>query len=189
MYASLRPAKDVFIDGVLGYGTLNFESNRYITMERLCHWPTPWRTAVWRHRQRCRVPSRRLDVVAIRPLELMSARLDQYTETASALNALTYFKQPVRTTSGTLGVRTEGHYLTSIGTWMPRARLEFRHQFQGRTMQGWRMPTWQLPSGVLRAQQRPGYRNWSAGWAPGWYCVTARCLPLTTTRLQCRQRQ
>ncbi|AIY41596.1 Fibronectin type III domain protein [Collimonas arenae] len=132
MYGSLRPAKDVFIDGVLGYGTLNFNSNRYITGDGgfatgLRHGDQVFGaivSGVEFHREGWMwSPYGRL--------ELMSATLDQYTETASGLNALTYFKQTVRTTSGSLGVRAEGQYLTSIGTWVPRARVEFRHQFQG----------------------------------------------------------
>jgi hypothetical protein len=68
MYGSLRPAKDVFIDGVLGYGTLNFNSNCYITDGGgFATGHAPWRPAVRRHRQRCRVPPGQLDVVAIRP--------------------------------------------------------------------------------------------------------------------------
>jgi len=79
-------------------------------------------------------------------------------------------------------VRTEGHYLTSIGTWMPRARLEFRHQFQGQDNAG-------LAYADLAAAG-PAYfvhssgqdtGNWSAGLGTRLYCVTARCLPLTTT--------
>jgi large repetitive protein len=132
VYGSLRPAKNVFIDGVLGYGTLNFNSNRYITdgggfATGLRHGDQLFGAIVsgvefhqdgWMWSPYGR-------------LELMSATLDQYTETASGLNALTYFKQTVRTTSGTLGLRAEGQYMSSIGTWVPRARVEFRHQFQG----------------------------------------------------------
>ncbi|MEO6920605.1 MAG: putative Ig domain-containing protein [Collimonas sp.] len=132
MYGSLRPAKNVFIDGVLGYGTLNFNSNRYITdgggfATGLRHGDQVFGAIVsgveFHQEGWMWSPYGRL--------ELMSATLDQYTETASGLNALTYFKQTVRTSSASLGVRAEGRYMTSIGTWVPRGRVEFRHQFQG----------------------------------------------------------
>ncbi|WP_211453034.1 putative Ig domain-containing protein [Collimonas antrihumi] len=132
VYGSLRPTKNVFIDGVLGYGTLNFDATRYITdgggfATGLRHGDQIFGAIVtgieYRNDGWMWSPYGRL--------ELMSATLDQYTETASGLNALTYFKQTVRTSSGTLGVRAEGQYVTRIGTWIPRARLEFRHQFQG----------------------------------------------------------
>ncbi len=132
MYGSLRPTKNVFIDGVLGYGTLNFNATRYITdgggyATGLRHGDQVFGAIVsgieFRQQNWMWSPYGRV--------ELMSATLDQYTETASGLNALTYFKQTVRTSSGSLGVRAEGQYVTSLGTWGPRARLEFRHQFQG----------------------------------------------------------
>jgi len=63
-------------------------------------------------------------------LELMSATLDPYTETAPGINALSYFKQTVRSSIGALGARAEGTYVGGLGTWFPRARLEYRHQFQ-----------------------------------------------------------
>jgi len=132
MYGSLRPAKNVFIDGVLGYGTLNFDGTRYITGDG--GFATGSRsgdqlfgaivTGIEYHGEGWMwSPYGRL--------ELMSATLDQYSETASGLNALTYFKQTVHSSSATLGVRAEGQYVSSIGTWIPRARLEFSHQFQG----------------------------------------------------------
>ncbi|AMP09949.1 autotransporter beta-domain protein [Collimonas arenae] len=132
VYGSLRPAKNVFIDGVLGYGTLNFDATRYITdgggfATGLRHGDQIFGAIVtgveYRNDGWMWSPYGRL--------ELMSATLDQYTETAAGLNALTYFKQTVRTSSATLGVRAEGQYVTRIGTWIPRARLEFSHQFQG----------------------------------------------------------
>jgi uncharacterized protein YhjY with autotransporter beta-barrel domain len=132
MYGSLRPTKNVFIDAVLGYGTLNFNATRYITdgggfATGLRHGDQVFGAIVsgieFRQQGWMWSPYGRV--------ELMSATLDQYTETASGLNALTYFKQTVRTSSGSLGVRAEGQYVTRFGTWGPRARLEFRHQFQG----------------------------------------------------------
>ncbi|SFA99020.1 Putative Ig domain-containing protein [Collimonas sp. OK607] len=132
MYGSLRPAKNVFVDAVLGYGTLNFNATRYVTdgggfATGLRHGDQVFGAIVsgieFRQQDWMWSPYGRV--------ELMSATLDQYTETASGLNALTYFKQTVRTSSGSLGVRAEGQYVTRFGTWGPRARLEFRHQFQG----------------------------------------------------------
>lgn len=60
---------------------------------------------------------------------MTATTLDQYTEAASDVHALTYFKQTLRTTNSVLGLRTESAYTTRIGTWVPRAKFEFRHQF------------------------------------------------------------
>ncbi|MCA1860774.1 putative Ig domain-containing protein [Janthinobacterium sp. HSC-3S05] len=132
VYGSLRPSKGVFLDGVLGYGTLQYDASRYLsdgsgfaTGERdgkqvfgALVGGIEMRQETWMWSPYGRV-------------ELMSARLDPYTEKAAGINALSYFKQTVRSRIGALGVRAEGIYVGGLGTWFPRARLEYRHQFQG----------------------------------------------------------
>ena len=132
VYGSLRPSKGVFIDGVLGYGTLQYDASRYLTDGS--GFATGERDGKqvfgavvggmeMRHETWMWSPYGRM--------ELMSAKLDPYTETATGINALSYFKQTVRSRIGALGVRAEGIYVGGLGTWFPRARLEYRHQFQG----------------------------------------------------------
>jgi uncharacterized protein YhjY with autotransporter beta-barrel domain len=132
VYGSLRPSKGVFLDGVLGYGTLQYDASRYLsdgsgfaTGERdgkqvfgAVVGGIEMRHDTWMWSPYGRV-------------ELMSAKLDPYTEKATGINALSYFKQTVRSRIGALGVRAEGLYVGGLGTWFPRARLEYRHQFQG----------------------------------------------------------
>ncbi|WP_221937628.1 putative Ig domain-containing protein [Janthinobacterium sp. KBS0711] len=132
VYGSLRPSKGVFLDGVLGYGTLQYDASRYLadgsgfaTGERdgkqvfgALVGGIEMRQDTWMWSPYGRV-------------ELMSAKLDPYTEKAAGINALSYFKQTVRSRIGALGVRAEGIYVGGLGTWFPRARLEYRHQFQG----------------------------------------------------------
>nr|WP_257626170.1 putative Ig domain-containing protein [Janthinobacterium sp. NKUCC06_STL] len=132
VYGSLRPSKGVFLDGVLGYGTLQYDASRYLsdgsgfaTGERdgkqvfgALVGGMEMRQETWMWSPYGRV-------------ELMSAKLDPYTEKAAGINALSYFKQTVRSRIGALGVRAEGIYVGGLGTWFPRARLEYRHQFQG----------------------------------------------------------
>ncbi|WP_143452498.1 putative Ig domain-containing protein [Janthinobacterium sp. 61] len=132
VYGSLRPSKGVFVDGVLGYGTLQYDASRYLsdgsgfaTGERdgkqvfgALVGGMEMRQETWMWSPYGRV-------------ELMSAKLDPYTEKAAGINALSYFKQTVRSRIGALGVRAEGIYVGGLGTWFPRARLEYRHQFQG----------------------------------------------------------
>ncbi|WP_219114458.1 putative Ig domain-containing protein, partial [Janthinobacterium sp. UMAB-56] len=132
VYGSLRPSKGVFLDGVLGYGTLQYDASRYLsdgsgfaTGER--DGKQVFGAVVggieMRHETWMWSPYGRV--------ELMSAKLDPYTEKAAGINALSYFKQTVRSRIGALGVRAEGIYVGGLGTWFPRARLEYRHQFQG----------------------------------------------------------
>ena len=132
VYGSLRPSKGVFLDGVLGYGTLQYDASRYLsdgsgfaTGDR--DGKQVFGAVVggieMRHETWMWSPYGRS--------ELMSAKLDPYTEKATGINALSYFKQTVRSRIGALGIRAEGLYVGGLGTWFPRARLEYRHQFQG----------------------------------------------------------
>ncbi|MDO8034503.1 putative Ig domain-containing protein [Janthinobacterium sp. SUN128] len=132
VYGSLRPSKGVFLDGVLGYGTLQYDASRYLTDG------SGFATG---ERDGKQVFGALVGGIEMRQetwmwspygrVELMSAKLDPYTEKAAGINALSYFKQTVRSRIGALGVRAEGIYVGGLGTWFPRARLEYRHQFQG----------------------------------------------------------
>ena len=132
VYGSVRPTPNIFIDGMLGYGALNFDSERYVTGDG--SFATGQRSGdqvfvalsggyEFRGESWMWSPYGKLD--------LTTTTLGQYTETAAGNNALTYFRQQVRTSSGTFGVRAEGQYLSRAGMWTPRARLEYRRQFSG----------------------------------------------------------
>lgn len=132
VYGSFRPTPNVFVDGMLGYGALNFDSTRYVTDDG--SFATGRRGGnqlfvalssgyEFRGNSWMWSPYGKLD--------LASTTLGQYTEAAAGNNALTYFKQRVRTSSGTLGLRTEGQYLSRAGMWTPRGRIEYRRQFSG----------------------------------------------------------
>ncbi|WP_198511193.1 putative Ig domain-containing protein [Janthinobacterium sp. 67] len=132
VYGSLRPSKGVFLDGVLGYGTLQYDASRYLSDGS--GFATGERDGKQVFGALVGGIEMRHDTWMWSPygrVELMSAKLDPYTEKASGINALSYFKQTVRSRIGALGVRAEGIYVGGLGTWFPRARLEYRHQFQG----------------------------------------------------------
>ncbi|MED5594682.1 putative Ig domain-containing protein [Janthinobacterium sp. P210006] len=132
VYGSLRPSKGVFLDGVLGYGTLQYDASRYLTDGS--GFATGERDGKQVFGAVVGGIEMRHDTWMWSPygrVELMSAKLDPYTEKATGINALSYFKQTVRSRIGALGVRAEGLYVGGLGTWFPRARLEYRHQFQG----------------------------------------------------------
>ena len=132
VYGSLRPSKGVFLDGVLGYGTLQYDASRYLSDGS--GFATGERDGKQVFGALVGGIEMRQDTWMWSPygrVELMSAKLDPYTEKAAGINALSYFKQTVRSRIGALGVRAEGIYVGGLGTWFPRARLEYRHQFQG----------------------------------------------------------
>ncbi|KHA75825.1 hypothetical protein NC77_27185, partial [Janthinobacterium lividum] len=112
VYGSLRPSKGVFLDGVLGYGTLQYDASRYLTDG------SGFATG---ERDGKQVFGALVGGIEMRQetwmwspygrVELMSAKLDPYTEKAAGINALSYFKQTVRSRIGALGVRAEGIYV------------------------------------------------------------------------------
>ncbi len=131
LYGSYQPTRDTFLDGLLGYGRLNFTSRRAIaangSIAEADRDGTQFFASVaggYEKRENGVLwsPYARLDYA--------SNRLDQATENNAGLYSLTYgsFTQP--SLQGVVGVRTESVHRTSYGGASPRARLEFRHEFQ-----------------------------------------------------------
>ena len=130
-YASMRPMQGVFVDALLGYGVLSFDSHRYITATGdmatgsrngkqlfgsvatgLEFYRTDW---MWSPYAR---------------LEFSQAKLDAYTEEGPAVHALKYFEQTARMTSGVLGARAEGKLAVRWGQFIPQVRVEYARRFE-----------------------------------------------------------
>ena len=137
LYGSFRPQPTLFIDGVAGFGTLSFDSRRWVT--DASDFATGKRngkqvfasvSAGYEHRD---------NVWLVSPygrLSVSESTLDQFSETGAGTNALTYFQQTVTTLSGTLGLRTEYAQKTRWGTFLPYARVEYQHDFNGQSNAG-----------------------------------------------------
>jgi uncharacterized protein YhjY with autotransporter beta-barrel domain len=132
VYGSVRPSKTTFIDGVLGYGTLDLDTVRYVSGD------SSYATSTRGGKQQFVAVSGGYEhhgegwmLSPYGRLELALTTLDRTSETASGHNALTYFKQKSRVSSGVLGVRSEGQVSSRIGIWSPRVRVEYRRQFSG----------------------------------------------------------
>ncbi|MGN7102218.1 putative Ig domain-containing protein [Ralstonia holmesii] len=137
LYGSYRPLPSLFVDGVAGFGTLSFDSRRWVTDSN--DFATGKRngkqvfasvSAGYEHRDRTWLisPYGRLSV--------SQSTLDQFTESGAGINALTYFDQTVTTVSGTLGLRAEYTQKTKWGTFLPFARVEYQHDFNGQSNAG-----------------------------------------------------
>ncbi|MBV7537867.1 putative Ig domain-containing protein [Duganella sp. sic0402] len=132
VYGSVRPSKATFIDGVIGYGTLDLDTVRYVTDDR------SYATATRGGKQQFIALSGgyeyRGEGWMLSPygrMELAQTTLDKTSETASVNYSLTYFKQRSRVSSGVLGMRSEAQISSRSGVWMPRVRVEYRRQFSG----------------------------------------------------------
>jgi outer membrane autotransporter protein len=132
LYASFLPVKGAFIDGVVGLGTLSFDSRRIITAtgdiaygkrdgDQLFGSIT---AGVERRGERWLIsPYGRIGVTR--------STLDRFTEVGGGPYALAFDKHTVRTLTGALGLRGDYAQPTAFGSINPRFRVEYTHDFEG----------------------------------------------------------
>lgn len=131
-YGSYRPAPGWFIDGLAGYGTLRFDSQRYVTAtgdfakgsrqgkQFFASLSTGYE---YRNQGLLAFPYARL--------EGSRSTLRSFTETGAGMWNLTYGKQAVNTVSGALGMRFGYDIPIRKGTITPRGRFEYIRDFSG----------------------------------------------------------
>jgi uncharacterized protein YhjY with autotransporter beta-barrel domain len=136
-YGSYQVSPNIFVDGLLGIGTLNFKTDRYVK---------PINDFAHNDRDGTQIFASvsggyemRSDGVLLSPygrIDYSSNRLKQSTESGAGLYALSYASQTTPSLQGVLGFRAETVNRTDFGFAAPRARIEYRHQFQGERLQG-----------------------------------------------------
>ncbi|AVF40216.1 autotransporter outer membrane beta-barrel domain-containing protein [Pandoraea apista] len=137
LYASFRPIPTLFVDAVAGFGSLSFNSRRWVVDSN--DFASGKRTGQQVFGSVSAGYEYRSEDWLFSPYGRMTASrstLDQYSETGAGLNALTYFKQNVNTLSGTLGVRAGFSKATRIGIVSPYIRVELQHDFNGQSVAG-----------------------------------------------------
>jgi uncharacterized protein YhjY with autotransporter beta-barrel domain len=132
VYGSYQPGASTFVDGLIGYGALSHDSERYVAavndFARGQRKSDQWfgsLAAGYEYRR---------DGLLLSPygrLDFARDRLKQYTETGAGLNALTYFEQTLPTLQFSLGLRAESAHETDFGWALPRLRVEFKHDLRG----------------------------------------------------------
>ncbi len=132
IYGSYHPVRNVFIDGLLGYGALSYDSQRFVaSVSDFAHAKRKgdqWFGSIaagYEHRE---------DGLLLSPygrLDFGIDRLKQATETGAGLFALTYHEQTLRSMNLSLGLRAETAHQTSFGWAVPRLRVELKHAFEG----------------------------------------------------------
>ncbi|MFC5569283.1 putative Ig domain-containing protein [Lysobacter yangpyeongensis] len=129
-YASYHPGSAVYLDALLGYQWLSFDTRRHVeATDGRVHGDrdgSQWfgsLAASYEHRDETRTiaPYLRLDVAR--------ATLDPYTEQGDPIYALHYGEQDVDSTTGNLGVRFEFHHRLDRGVFSPLLRVEYQHEF------------------------------------------------------------
>ncbi len=130
-YGSYKPTTNTFVDGLVGYGALSFDTDRFVASvndfarsHRKGDQLFGSLAAGYEHRNEGLLlsPYGRLDFSV--------DRLKEATETGAGLNALTYFDQRLPTLQFSLGLRAESLHETSFGWALPRLRVEFKNDIK-----------------------------------------------------------
>ena len=156
IYGSLRPQSGVFIDAMLGYGSLEFDMQRRVTIDGSLVMGEREGTAMFGSiglgYDRPVAIGR---MTAYGRIESLDATLDAYTETGSALWALSYAERDVESLQGVLGARYVWSHEERDSTWTPSFRFEYRHEFADGGVQNLQYADW---------LSGPTYQIQSAGW-------------------------
>lgn len=132
IYGSYQPTSHVYIDGVLGGGGLRFDSRRYAADSGAAlaghrngnQWFASltagyaYKAGTW----------------AVSPYGRLAwslSSLNGYAESGDAAEALSYGSQTVRTSQVIVGIRASGKMAWNDNVFIPHARLEVGHDFQG----------------------------------------------------------
>jgi len=131
-YGSYQPTQNTFVDVLIGAGTINFDTERFVSPINAYAKSDRDGTQIFaslaggyelRRSGILWSPYGRIDV--------SHDRLKDGTETGVGNFALHYFGQNMTSVQGALGLRVESVHATSFGWMAPRARLELRHSFDG----------------------------------------------------------
>lgn len=151
LYGSYRPTKLFYIDGLLGYQSLDFDVRRYVTptggFVQGTRGGTQWFASL---SVGADVRNGDWGVTPYVRADLAQATLDSYTEHGDPIFALHYGKMDVDTSTGNLGLRLDYRHRTGWGVFSPQLRVEFQHDFKGNGAQS--MYYADLPGQQYRAQ-------------------------------------
>ena len=132
IYGAYQPSENTYLEGVLGYGSINFESRRFIPLsgltalgERDAQQVFASITAAYEHR------NGPLAVTPYGRLSMVSADLDAFTETGGGLGSLAFQQQTVRSLRGVAGLKSNYTTRTRFGLLTPSLRLEYDYEFKG----------------------------------------------------------
>jgi uncharacterized protein YhjY with autotransporter beta-barrel domain len=134
LYGSFHPGERFFANGLVGYQQLSYDLERYLVS-----------TGGFAAGQRdgdqwfaslsagADIQRDALQVTPYGRLDIARARLEGYAESGDAYFALRHGAMDVDTSTGSLGVHMQYAHRTGWGQLAPTFRLEYQHDFSGRT--------------------------------------------------------
>ena len=160
LYGGWQPDENTYVDLVLGYGRLDFDSRRYVTANGDFAYGQrdgdQWygaMTAGWDYRH-----PQGLHLSPYGRIEATQSVLGSFTEEGGGLYALAYDEQTSRTVTGAIGLRGDYAFKSRFGQAMPSFRIEYSYDLQGSGSQRIRYADW-LDGNVYSLAASPLDRN------------------------------
>jgi uncharacterized repeat protein (TIGR01451 family) len=132
IYGSIKPFSAFFLDGVVGFGALKFDSQRYVVLDdafvfgnRTGNQVFSSLTVGYEFREG------RLLLAPYARINAAWLTLNSFTETGGLGGALNYSSQSANFVTSVLGLRGKYLFLTDSGAIAPRFRVEYNHDFHG----------------------------------------------------------
>lgn len=130
VYGSYQPSEGIFFDGLIGYGTLDFDASRYVSAQdvsaAMSRRGTQWFSSISGGYDYL---FGKLLLSNYSRLDVGSSRLKRATESGGGIYNLSYFEQTISTTKLSFGVRGETEVELSSGVAKPYFRVEYQHNF------------------------------------------------------------
>ncbi len=130
-YSSFQATPTMFIDGLIGYGTLNLDTNRYVSS--VDDFARAQRDGNQVFGSLAMGYEYRSDGLLLSPygrLDVAKDKLNAATESGTASYAINYASQSSRNSQLALGVRSETSHQTSFGQSLPHARIEYQRSIE-----------------------------------------------------------
>jgi hypothetical protein len=131
IYASWQPVEGFYVDLVGGAGSLKFDSRRRTPSNAFAMGERDGDELFGSIAVAWDVDNGGWKLSPYARLSVASATLDAFTETGDPVYSLAYGAMDVDMVAGNLGIRGEHAYEMDFGTFTPRFRAEYRHQFEG----------------------------------------------------------
>jgi uncharacterized protein with beta-barrel porin domain len=130
-YGSYQPTPTIFVDGLIGFGGIEFDNRRYVVP--IDDFALSKRKGTQLFASLALGYESRDNGFLVSPygrLDYSSVRLQDSTEAGAGAYALTYAGQTGSSLQGALGLRAETVFATNYGWAIPKVRLEYQHEFQ-----------------------------------------------------------
>ncbi len=125
-YGSYQPKPELFVDGLLGYGTLDSQSERFVASAGAFGLSQRGGEQLFGSiSSGYQMQQGNLLVSPYARLAFSVGTLDQATETGAGLSSLTYFEQKLESMQLALGLRAQSSHETDFGLATPHIRAEY----------------------------------------------------------------